>query len=94
MWKFQPPSWKDSPTRYATRRKIPKVELRRQRRYTGREHSGYTVPPVTNGTANRIFDLAVNGEQDSDPFRVACGYCGKVSVENVSQRLRTRRGLA
>jgi hypothetical protein len=28
MWKFQPPSWKDSPTRYATRRKIPKVELR------------------------------------------------------------------
>jgi hypothetical protein len=68
--------------------------VRRQRRYTGREHSGYTVPPVTNGTANRIFDLAVNGEQDSDPFRVACGYCGKVSVENVSQRLRTRRGLA
>ena len=27
MWKFQPPSWKDLPTRYATRRKIPKVEL-------------------------------------------------------------------
>ena len=28
MWKFQSPSWKDSPTRYATRRKIRKVELR------------------------------------------------------------------
>ena len=28
MWKFQPPSWKDSPTRYATPRKIHKVELR------------------------------------------------------------------
>jgi len=27
MWKFQPPSWKDSPTRYATPRKIHKVEL-------------------------------------------------------------------
>ena len=27
MWKFQPPSWKDLPTRYATPRKIPKVEL-------------------------------------------------------------------
>ena len=23
MWKFQPPSWKNSPKRYATRRKIP-----------------------------------------------------------------------
>ena len=31
MWKFQPPSWKDSPTRYATRRKIRKVELRKDR---------------------------------------------------------------
>ena len=29
MWKFQPPSWKDLPTRYATPRKIPKVELKR-----------------------------------------------------------------
>ena len=28
MWKFQSPSWKDLPTRYATRRKIRKVELR------------------------------------------------------------------
>jgi hypothetical protein len=27
-WKFQPPSWKDSPTRFATQRKIRKVELR------------------------------------------------------------------
>ena len=34
MWKFQPPSWKDSPTRYATRRKIPKVELSSWRKLT------------------------------------------------------------
>ena len=27
MWKFQPPSWKESPMPYATRRKIHKVEL-------------------------------------------------------------------
>ena len=37
MWKFQPPSWKDLPTRYATRRKIPKVELRNDPGYVERD---------------------------------------------------------
>ena len=48
--------------------------VRCQRRYAGSEQSGYPVPPMTDRTANRILDLAVNGEQSSDPLRVACGY--------------------
>ncbi len=61
MWKFQSPSWKDSPTRYATRRKIRKVELR-----DCRGVSSQTNNQPTNGSCLGF----VNMHQDGEGFNI------------------------
>jgi len=68
MWKFQSPSWKDSPTRYATRRKIRKVEL----------SLGYNTSTGRGGSVTLIFgqDLTCRYLQPAGVIVLPGGHAG------------------
>jgi hypothetical protein len=55
--------------------------------------TGDRLPPVTDGTADGILDLAVWRENRGDAVRIARGYRGEVGVKGVSEHLLVRLGL-